>query len=839
MAKNRNRVAYNIQDVFFGQPEDAPFFPTDISNCLVWWDVDDERNSDFNTTKKVLPSIDGSSATLDAQGGNESRVEKAINNKPAILLDQSVSDSWLASDIGYHVGELDSEHSMFIVAEPQWPDDGSENPGDAGLLMVGDSNYYDFTDRGITQHGNWGTTYAYFGGGGNGRTYTWATNPNHKPHIYVHRYNGGTSHSGTSLKIDGLLASSSYGTPVNIANCRFLSVGRGSSYWKGYIAEVIVYDRLLDGEETRRVEKYLSEKWNVSLPASDQQTESFEILKRINRVQNFDYTFNTKRTSEGVLGKSSEVDRPIIEPPSVDINLSFYLDGVNNEHRMGFDVAHQERVEGSVGKIGEAGYKPPLLTNNFFHTGRYKDSKNVYLVTNNDNDSDIRMQRSGYPMFITGTTQIPSIIDPNANDYGVIAFQNCYVTNYTVDFSLGSLPRAEVGLTADNVTFYASGSGINVPRFNVERGLVEENGKEMLIPKHFEESEVSIANKLSVFKPGDVNLKVWREDEEDIYVSNFLKTPGPDNDDGWANNSVFFDWGGTDEQLDVGGATDGTAKVRYINRPNTFTVGQKYRISASVYIPSASTNLTDVWFLDDTWNLNKKITTKDTWVDISEEFIAGGAGFYIYTNSAVDWTPQTSSPFDVFQIKNIVVTEVNDSINFHSDTIQSCNITVNCNRENVAYLGYKHYADRPIKTPMTVDVNMQMLVKENLTGDFVRDISKDLDYNIDISCQKSGITLTNYLFSGSRFDSINYASSIGSNKTANIKFSTAMDHDNFEKGLFLSGRLLDVVNEVTLATAGSERADTDTDSIYEKGTDVGLPDDTTEHDILYGTNPLY
>ena len=59
-----------------------------------------------------------------------------------------------------------------------------------------------------------------------------------------------------------------------------------------------------------------------------------EILNRINRVQNFDYTFNVSRTSEGVLGKTMEVDRPIIEPPSIDITLSYFLDGGNNENRM-------------------------------------------------------------------------------------------------------------------------------------------------------------------------------------------------------------------------------------------------------------------------------------------------------------------------------------------------------------------------------------------------------------------------------------------------------------------------------------------------------------------------
>ena len=140
---------------------------------------------------------------------------------------------------------------------------------------------------------------------------------------------------------------------------------------------------------------------------------------------------------------------------------------------------------------------------------------------------------------------------------------------------------------------------------------------------------------------------------------------------------------------------------------------------------------------------------------------------------------------------------------------------------------------------MTVDTTIGMVVNENLTGDFSRDIKADENYNVDILCQISGETRMKYTFSGSRFDSVNYSSSIGSNKMANLQFSTAMDHDQFTKGLFVSGKLMEIQNEVTLATAGSDSAETDTDSVYEKGTDVGLSDDTTDHDILYGNNPLF
>jgi hypothetical protein len=862
MAK-RNRVAYNIQDVFFGQPKSAPFLPTDISNCIAWWDVDDNKNSDFNAVKaegitaaKILSNIDGSTATLDSQASTETRVEKAINNKAAILLNGT--DSWLASDIGYHVGKLDSEHSIFVVAEPQWAADASPNPTDAGLILAHPSSWSDMTARGITQHNTPGSVFAYYGAGPNYRRQNWPSDPNYKPHIYVHRYDGGTSHSGTSLKIDGGAfrdSQATAGTPTNIASCGYLSVGRGTDYWKGYVAEIIIYDRVLDHSETTSVEKYLSEKWGVSLSDSDQQVESMEILNRINRIQNFDYNFNVTRTSEGVLGKSMEVDRPVIEPPSVDITLSYFLDGGNNENRMGFDIAHQEKTEGSIGKVGESNYKPPLITNNFYDTGRYKDARNIYLVTNNGTENDIREQRSGYPMFVTGTSQIPKITDPNAGDYGVMAFQNAYVTSYTVDFSIESLPRAEVALTADNVTFFASGTGIDIPRFNTEKGLVEYNGKKMIIPKHFEESEVSVTNRLPAFQPGDISLKIWNEDTEDIYESDFSSDV-----DGWTGGNLSQKYNLTSTPASVSepglyARADTSVNYHKVYKDAGTVAGKKYKITAKIYIPSDSSNTIRGFQFRYANGTSSPIIhpTLNTWYDFSYEYTAvdngaydGWIEFWMANSSSVDTSSTfawagggTVSTYDQLYVADIVVTEISDSVNFHNDTIQSCNITVNCNRENIAYMGHKYYSDKPIKTPMTVDTTIGMIVNENLTGDFSRDIQQDRNYNVDILCKISGETKMKYTFSGSRFDSVNYSSSIGSNKTSNLQFSTAMDHDNFTKGLFVSGTLMEIQQEITAATSGSEDADSDTDTIYEKGTGVGLPDDVTDHDLLYGANPLY
>ena len=857
MAK-RNRVAYNIQDVFFGKPKSAPFLPTDISDCIAWYDFDDESthelSPDNSTVLWAIKDKTEKSEKLAASSTSSSptvyRPSYNINNKTVAYFD-GTDDKLTAT-----TSTVSEGHSIFIVADQGWADDSEGSTRTYGLIGLGtgfDNDTERFWPRGIGVYRGGGSAliYAGYGSGSIWRSHSFSDN--FEANIFTHQIHKNVAGSWAlaPFKLNGLGVGTTNGTPTVTSNCNSLSVGKATEgFWKGNVAEIIIYDRHLDVEETKTVEKYLSEKWNVSLSASDQQIDSFEILNRINRIQNFDYTFNVSRTSEGVLGKTMEVDRPIIEPPSIDITLSYFLDGGNNENRMGFDIAHPEKTEGSIGKIGESDYKPPMLTNNFYDTGRYLDARNVYLVTNNNTENDIKEQRSGYPMFITGTAQIPKITDPNAAEYGVMAFQNCYVTSYTVDLSIESLPRAEVGLVADNATFFGSGTGINIPRFNTERGVVEHNGKEMVVPKHFEESEASVINKLVSFMPGDINLKIWKESQEDIYVSDF--SAGVSSNDGWATASSTFDYpesiGGEDNAVKIT-ATSASAYHRAYRDAGT-VAGKKYKVTANVWIPSTGTNIAGFQFRYANGTSGPIIhPTPDTWYDFSYEYTAvdngvydGWIEFWMTNNSSVDTTSTflwAGASNDYMYIKNVVVTEVNDSINFHSDTIQSCNITVNCNRENIAYMGHKYYADKPIRTPMTVDTTIGMVVNENLTGDFSRDIKADENYNVDILCQISGETRMKYTFSGSRFDSVNYSSSIGSNKMANLQFSTAMDHDQFTKGLFVSGKLMEIQNEITLATSGSDSAETDTDTVYEKGTDVGLSDSTTDHDILYGNNPLF
>lgn len=356
------------------------------------------------------------------------------------------------------------------------------------------------------------------------------------------------------------------------------------------------------------------------------------VLKRIIGVQNVNYDFQSTRVDVGVLGKSQSAARQVMEPPSISLDFSYFLNGATNEDRMGLNVANAGVPE------------TPCLFYNYFKEDRSLDSRNIYLVTNLS-DLDVHGQNPGYDSSIAGN--LSSIEDENSLNYGVLVFQNSYVSNYSVDVTIGDLPKANVSMIADNAIFYASGSGISVPMLNSKNGEVYDGAAKILIPKHFRPSLSSPNELITAFRPGDITVNIQR--------------------------------------------------------------------SASV----------------------------------------------------------TSGP-----------------ILFESDKIQSFGMEVSLDRENISYLGYKLYADRPMTLPVRSDIDIGLLASETLSGSLLSNLSEDSSFNIVVTCKRaSGAIGLRYSVSGAKFESVSYSSSIGENKTADLKFSVELDFDNKDKGIFLSGQV--------------------------------------------------
>jgi hypothetical protein len=191
-----------------------------------------------------------------------------------------------------------------------------------------------------------------------------------------------------------------------------------------------------------------------------------EVLKRLNRVQSFNYSIDLAQEDSLTLGKSRPFSRASNQPPTISLSLNYLLNGVDNERRIGLNV-------------GEA----KCLTHDMLTTGT-KDPRNIYLAIN-DKEMDIRQPKTFPNPFVLSKAVVA---DPNSSNYSLVVFQNCYLTQYSVNVTPQSLPTVDLSYTADNIIGYASGSEIKVPHLNLKSGVVSGDlNKDLIIPQAFGE----------------------------------------------------------------------------------------------------------------------------------------------------------------------------------------------------------------------------------------------------------------------------------------------------------------------------------------------------------------
>ncbi len=113
-------------------------------------------------------------------------------------------------------------------------------------------------------------------------------------------------------------------------------------------------------------------------------------------------------------------------------------------------------------------------------------------------------------------------------------------------------------------------------------------------------------------------------------------------------------------------------------------------------------------------------------------------------------------------------------------------------------MGHKLPWDRPVTTPVGITAGFDVVVSGDTKGSLMEDFVYNGLYNLNIDFMTGDVLAMNYKLSGLRLDSAQYDSSIGSNKTASLSFSSDFSlDDNFneiieDKGFFVSGRVIQI-----------------------------------------------
>jgi hypothetical protein len=247
---------------------------------------------------------------------------------------------------------------------------------------------------------------------------------------------------------------------------------------------------------------YQSEGLYVSKNASLTGSADHE---QLNRVQSANYNFSINRQDVNQFGDLARIDSLVLDAPTVSLDFSYYLTDGFNERSLGFFVqttGNGMMISGAGTAGGEANFASGHLLGS--------SGQNFYIVTSPDGQ-DLNSTGDGTKLIATDTT---------------IGVGNCYLSDYSVDLSVGSLPTVSItveGANMNSSTTAASGQ-IPSPAINQESGTKYDH--KVVLPNATEDGGITGKKgdpAITALRPGDVTLSLG-----DIDGVSLVKLDGSD-----------------------------------------------------------------------------------------------------------------------------------------------------------------------------------------------------------------------------------------------------------------------------------------------------------------------
>jgi len=247
---------------------------------------------------------------------------------------------------------------------------------------------------------------------------------------------------------------------------------------------------------------YQSEGLFVNNVASSGSPESSEQLAR---VQSANYSFTINRQDINQFGDLARIDSLVLDPPTVNLDFSYYLTDGFNERALGFFVQHTGSATSSQ-RFANAGAD----TQGNFASGHLTSNSgvNFYIVTSPDGE-DLNKEPTTQP------------VDDNDT---IIGIGNCYISDYSVDMSVGSIPTVNVTAEGANMNSVI-GDGAAFPNPAVD----QEAGTKFVAPVTLPSPNVSgglaagTVGAIAALRPGDITL-----DLSNVESDSLVKIDGAD-----------------------------------------------------------------------------------------------------------------------------------------------------------------------------------------------------------------------------------------------------------------------------------------------------------------------
>ena len=178
--------------------------------------------------------------------------------------------------------------------------------------------------------------------------------------------------------------------------------------------------------------------WNDSQAGASEYHGT--IIKQLNRIQSANYGFTVTRQDVNQFGHMSRLDSIVVESPTVNLDFSYYLLDGYNERMLEF-------VTDGVTNALSGALSPEL----------YQAGNNYFILTvpeardavNGDNN----IHKAG-----------------REEEKTVISLGNGYITDYSVDISVGAIPTASVTVEGMNIKSDFGETGNDLPAIDMRDG---------------------------------------------------------------------------------------------------------------------------------------------------------------------------------------------------------------------------------------------------------------------------------------------------------------------------------------------------------------------------------
>lgn len=185
------------------------------------------------------------------------------------------------------------------------------------------------------------------------------------------------------------------------------------------------------------------------------------LLEPLQRIQSANFNFTINRQDINEFGRLARLDSIVMESPTVGLDFNYYLTDGGNERKMGFNIPTSANDAGATDLESRAAGQTfwtgdGTLSGKSALSGLLADPQgNNYFITVVPDGKDVQ-----------GTSNIAS-----QSLYDCVAIGNGFISDYTVEATVGAIPTASVTVEAFNIKVDDHLSGQTVGAWHLDPGV--------------------------------------------------------------------------------------------------------------------------------------------------------------------------------------------------------------------------------------------------------------------------------------------------------------------------------------------------------------------------------